>query len=116
METLQAMMEEIGHGGKASKAQNRKAFEQLYLPTMRQITKSIFTPERIGRLVAELRAYRKDLAAAGDKRAVMGATSAILYVERETAPDMNSFLVALCGESIMKLGAALAEETGETSG
>jgi hypothetical protein len=115
VEKLQPMMREVGPlepGVKASKAQSKKAFEQFYLPAMQEITKGIFTPERIRRLVAELRAYRKELAAAGDKSAMLYATSAILYVERETEPEKNSFLVNLCARSVMKVGAAAQPEAG----
>ena len=83
---------------------------------MREVAKGIFTPERIGRLVAELRAYRKELAAAGDKSAVLRATSAMLYVEHEKEPEMNSFLVSLCARSVMKLGAAAEQQAGGVGG
>jgi hypothetical protein len=83
---------------------------------MREIAKGIFTPERIRRLVAELRAYRKELGAAGDKRAIRSATSAILYVEHEAEPEMNSFLVNLCARSVMKRGAAAEQEAGRVGG
>jgi hypothetical protein len=63
-----------------------------------------------------LRAYRKDLAAAGDKSAIMSATSAILYVEREAEPEMNSFLLNLCARSVMKCGAAAEHEAGRAGG
>ena len=109
IEKLQAMMEAMGpleDGVKVSKARSKKAFDQFYLPAIQEITKGIFTPERLGRLVAELRAYRKELAAAGDKSAMMSATSAILYVEREAEPEMNSFLVNLCARSVMQCRAA----------
>jgi hypothetical protein len=115
LEKLQPMMGEIEPlepGGKVSRARQKKAFDQFYLPAMREITKGIFTPERIRRLVAELRAYRKELAAAGDKSAIMCATSAILYVEREAEPEMNSFLVNLCSRSVMKCGAAAEPQAG----
>jgi hypothetical protein len=115
LERLQAMMGEIGPlepGVKASRARSKKAFDQFYLPAMREITKGIFTPERTRRLVAELRAYRKELAAAGDTSAIMCATSAILYVEREAEPEMNSFLVNLCARSVMRCGAAAGQEAG----
>jgi hypothetical protein len=118
-EKLQATMGEIGTlepGVKASRARRKKAFDQFYLPAMREITKGIFTPERIRRLVAELRAYRKELAAAGDKSAIMCATSAILYVEREAEPENNSFLVNLCSRSVMKCGAAAEQEAGGVGG
>jgi hypothetical protein len=119
LEKLQAMVGEIGPlepGGKVSRARSKKAFDQFYLPAMREITKGIFTPERIRRLVAELRAYRTELAAAGDKSASKGATSAILYVEHEAEPEMNSFLVNLCARSVMKGGAIAEQEAGGVSG
>ncbi len=118
LEKLQAMMGEIGPlepGVKASRAQSKKAFDQFYLPAMREVTKGIFTPERIRRLVAELRGYRKELAAVGDKSAMLCANSAILYVERETEPEMNSFLVNLCARSVLKCG-AVAEQEGNGVG
>jgi len=119
LEKLQAMMGEIGPlepGVKASRARRKKAFDQFYLPAMREIAKGIFTPERIRRLVAELRAYRKDLAAAGDKTAMMCATSAILYLEHEDEPEMNAFLVNLCARSAIKCAAAAELQPGGVAG
>ena len=119
LDKLQAMIGEIGPlepGVKASRSQRKKAFDQFYLPAMQEITKGIFTPERIRRLVAELRAYRKELAAAGDKSAIMCATAAILYVEREAEPEMNTFLINLCARSVMKWGAAAEQERGGVGG
>jgi len=115
IERLQPMVEETGvlrPGVKASKAQKNRAFDQYYLPAMREMTKAIFTPERILRLVAELKAYRRELAAAGDKTAILCATSAILYIEREEEPELNSFLVNLCARSVMKCGDAADQEAG----
>jgi hypothetical protein len=114
-EKLQAMMGEIGPlepGVKAPRALRKKAFDQFYLPAMREITNGIFTPERIRRLVAELRAYRKELAAAGDKSAFICATAAILYVEHEAEPEMNSFLLNLCARSVMQCSAAAEQDAG----
>ncbi len=115
LDRLQPMVEETGvlrPGVKASKAQKNRAFDQYYLPAMREMTKGIFTPERILRLVAELKAYRRELAAAGDKTAILCATSAIHYIECEAEPEMNSFLVNLCARSVMKCGDAADQEAG----
>jgi hypothetical protein len=119
LEKLQAIMAQIGPlepGVKGSRTRTKKAFDQFYLPAIQEITKGIFTPERLRRLVAELRAYRKELAAAGDKRALMSATSAILYVECEVVPEMNSFLVNLCARSVLKCSAAAEQEAGGVGG
>lgn len=118
LKRLQAMTEEIGPlepGGKITRARRKKAFDEFYLPAMQEITKGIFTPERIQRLVAELRAYRKELAAAGDKSAAMCVTSAILYTERETEPELNPFLVNLCARSVMEC-APEAQDQADGSG
>ena len=108
-EKLQGMLEEIGPlepGVMAAPAQTKQAFDQFYLPAIQDITKAIFTPERIRRLVGELRAYRKELVATGDRSAILCATSAIIYVERETEAHLNTFLVNLCAKSVMNFAAA----------
>lgn len=118
LEKLHAMAEDIGPigpGVKITRARRQKAFDQYYLPAMQEITQRIFTPERIQRLLAELRAYRKELAAADEKSAVVCATSAILYVEHEQEPELNSFLVNLCARSVMSCAPA-AEEQGDGIG
>ena len=109
VEKVQAMVAELGPlkpGAKVSKAQSKKAFDKFYLPVLQEIAKGIFTAERIQRLVAELKVYRKELAAAGDKNAMVCATSAILYVECEAEPEMNAFLINLCARSVAEWGAA----------
>lgn len=108
LEQLQGMMNVVGPlepGAKATKAQSKKVFNQFYLPALRKMVKSIFTPERIQRLIAELRAYRKELAAAGDKAAALSAASAIVYLNDETEPEQNVFLVNLCSQSLMAISA-----------
>lgn len=115
LERLQPIVEETGvlrPGVKPSKAQENRAFDQFYLPAMREMTKGIFTPERILRLVAELKAYRRELVAAGDKTAILCATTAIHYIESEAEPEMNSFLVTLCARSVMKCTDAADLEAG----
>ncbi len=119
LEKLQAMMEGIGpleFGRTITRARRKKAFDQFYLPALQEITKGIFTPERIQRLVAELRAYRKDIAATGDKIAAHCVTAAILYVEHETEPELNSFLVNLCARSAMRLSAIGQPQANEAGG
>lgn len=77
-----------------------EAFGRIYLPAMREVAKSIFTPERIRKLTQDLRAYRNRLFAAGEKTASFWAMSAITYVEPEDDPSQNVFLVNLCARSI----------------
>ena len=93
-------------GGKVSKAKQKKAFMEILLPAMREVAAGIFTPERIQRLVADLRVMRKAYHAAGDKAGTLRATSALLYVEPETDPGLNSFLVNLCTRSLENISGA----------
>jgi hypothetical protein len=116
VEKLQAMYNEVGllqPGPEVSEAKSKKAFDQFYLPLMQEVAKGIFTPDRIRQLVALLRAYRKELAIAGDKNALASVTSAILYVEREREPEHNTFLLSLCARSVSKLGEAAEPEASD---
>jgi SEC-C motif len=86
--------------GTPSEESVRKSFEEVALRLMREMADSIFTPERIGQLVAALRKYRSELFAAGDKTAAGQVTGAIHYLEREDSPGQNSFLLRLCWASL----------------
>jgi hypothetical protein len=46
----------------------------------------------------------------------MDATSAIPYVEREMEPEMNSFLLNVCGRSVMHHGAAAEQQAAGLGG
>lgn len=82
----------------------KQAFAEIYLPGMREVAKSIFTPQRLEELTGDLRAYRNRLFAAGEKMASFWAMSAINYIEHEDDPAQNVFLITLCGKSIHRLG------------
>jgi hypothetical protein len=100
---LQLLSEKYGlveGGALIPEAQQQEAFSTITLPMMQEVAKGIFTPERIRKLVADLKAYRKELFAAGEKAAAFSASNAILYVEREDDPSQNGFLVTLCARSI----------------
>jgi hypothetical protein len=78
----------------------KEAFAKIYLPAMRDVAKSIFTSERIRKLIEDLKAYRNRLFAAGEKTDSFWAMSAITYVEPEDDPSQNVFLVNLCAKSV----------------
>jgi len=94
-----------------SEEQARKLFQELALPMMREMAGTIFTRDRISRLVTDLKKYRSDRYAAGDKETPGLAMGAIAYLEREDSPDQNTFLLTLCWRSI---GSALKASTAET--
>jgi len=80
-----------------------RIFVEAIQPVLREMTAGIFTAERRRQLVAQLKTYRNNLFAAGDKRAAGYAQAAMSYVEQEDEPDKNSFLNLLCFASIRAL-------------
>jgi hypothetical protein len=84
----------------ASEEGVRRMFEELALPMMREMTEAIFSPDRIQQLVAELKKYRNDRFAAGDKTAAARAMGAINYLAEEDSPGENIFLLTLCWRSL----------------
>ncbi len=72
-----------------------KALLDALLPLVRQMVGTLFAPERVGRLTAQLKAYRNERFAAGDKQTAEAASGALLSLQEESAPDCNRFLCAL---------------------
>jgi hypothetical protein len=113
---LQLLAERFGLAGRTGplpEAQQKEAFEDVFLPLMREMAKGIFTPERIARLVLDLRAYRNRLFAAGEKKAAFCALGAIHYVEPEDDPSQNVFLLNLCSRSLHRGEQAEEAEAAE---
>ncbi|MEO8429333.1 MAG: SEC-C domain-containing protein [Verrucomicrobiota bacterium] len=75
-------------------------FNEVILPLVREMAQSIFTPDRIQQLLAQLKRYRSEQFAAGDKAIAACATGAIRLVEQQKDPGRNYFLVALCLNSV----------------
>jgi len=118
-ERLKVLLEKYGQpqgGAPPSEAQRKEAFSGVYLPAMRELAKGIFTPERIRKLVADLKLYRQSLFEAGEKSAVFYATAVINYVEPEDDPSQNVFLVNLCARSLHGIRSGPHEERGEEDG
>jgi hypothetical protein len=78
-------------------------------PLFREMAEHIFTPERIRQLIAQLKTYRNERFAAGEKRIAGLAHGAITYLQREDQPGLNSFLLILCFRSLRSLSAPPAD-------
>ena len=79
-------------GGTGSKGSPEKTRDDVLWRLNDEMAKAILTPERIQLLIAQIRDYRDELSAAGDKLAVNCLTAAILSLEREVDPAHNYFL------------------------
>jgi SEC-C motif len=113
--TLREMMEKYGpkEGSTLSKTQQEEAFASCYLPALKEMTKGIFTPERLKKLVGDLKAYRNRLFAAGDKTALLYANGTIGYLEQEDEPALNVFLINLVARSLSKMASSTEEPPGK---
>ena len=83
-----------------SPAANSQMMETVLLPLLREMARAVFTPARIQQLVGQLREYRNQQFAAGNKTMASCALGAITSLEREDEPDRNYFLIALCLASL----------------
>jgi len=90
-----------------------KAFLDAMIPLVREMVAELFTPERIGSLTAQLKAYRNERFAAGDKKTAELANGAIVYLTDEAEPGCNSFLCALGYLSLLKASETTANQAQE---
>ena len=77
-----------------------KAMGDLMWLMLREMAAKIFTPERIGHLIAQLKTYRNERFAAGEKRIAGCTLGAITSIGRETDSAHNYFLNAVCFASL----------------
>lgn len=76
---------------------------ELVFSLCRELALVIFSPERIEKLVEQLRIYRDKQFAAGEREASRIAMGAMHSIERETQPDANRFLISLCYFTLLKV-------------
>ncbi|MCB1127975.1 MAG: SEC-C domain-containing protein [Verrucomicrobiae bacterium] len=82
-------------------AEIRRVFEDGLVPLLREMAAAIFTRERIEELVATLRTFRAERAAAGDALTAQLAGAAFRYIRNEDRPELNLFLIRLCWRSLV---------------
>ena len=78
-------------------------------PLFGEMAGSIFTPERIRQLIAQLKTYRNERFAAGEKGVAGLTLGAITSLEREDDPAQNHFLLALCFNSLRRMSVPAPE-------
>jgi hypothetical protein len=83
---------------------------KVLVEVAREMVPAIFTPERLGRLVADLKEYRRHLLEAGEKEATMYAHAAFAMLEREETTSENPLLIAICFASLRLMLITISEE------
>lgn len=78
---------------------------------LREMVAAVYTPERVEQLVADLKAYRKKLRAAGEDQAARRVDSALMVTVGGVDPEESGFLFATCYASMrLALQAAAGAE------
>jgi hypothetical protein len=83
---------------------------EILVQVAQEMIPVIFTSERIERLKADLRGYRRRLREAGEREAAAYAHAATMLLEREGALAENRFLIGLCFVSLRLRLIALGEK------
>lgn len=79
-----------------------KVMGELFWNFLGDMTKAIFTPERIGDHVTQLKDYRNKVFVMGEKPTVFCLSNVISSLEHETDPALNHFLNKVCDISVRK--------------
>jgi hypothetical protein len=87
-----------------------EATGKVLVEVAREMVPAIFTPERLGRLVADLKKYRRHLLESTEKEAAMYAHAAYAMLEREETTSENPLLIAICFASLRLMLITIAEE------
>lgn len=88
----------------------RDEFIDAIWPQIKEMAKSIFTPERIQQLVSQLKKYRNEQFNAGDKSVAGWSFAAISSLEGEDDPAQNYFLNAVCFASLRQCIGEIASD------
>jgi hypothetical protein len=87
-----------------------RAMGDIFVEIAREMVPVVFTPERLDRLVADLRDYRRKLLDERESQAAMHAHAAFMMLEREETPAENPLLISICFASLRLLLIVLSEE------
>lgn len=76
------------------------SMQTILYSLVHEMAQSVFTPERIQQLLAQLRQYRGELLDSGETMAASQAQAAIILVSEEVNPGTNYFLASICFASL----------------
>lgn len=116
MPTLQdrlASLEEEARGATAEEAwdddQVLKGWQGVMLDVAQEMAPVVITLERLDQLVADLKAYRRDLHEAGERKLAMYTHATVTVLERAEVPGKEPFAIGVCLASLDSMLIALGE-------
>jgi len=99
-------------GGAPDEELARGAQETL-VTVLREMVAEVYTTERVEELVADLKAYRRELRAGGEDQAAQRVDSALILTAGGVRPEESGFLLATCYASMRLALRAVAKAERE---
>jgi len=110
LEPIKAQARQAAEGRDWKDPGTLRAMGDIFVEIAREMVPVVFTPERLERLVADLRDYRRKLLDERDSQAAMHAHAAFMMLEREETPAENPLLIGICFASLRLLLILLSKE------
>jgi hypothetical protein len=90
-------------------AEVQHALQAVLLDVSQEMAVAVMTAERLDQLVADLRAYQRDLIEAEEKQLALYAPIATTVLERTEAPGEERFVIGVCMASLLLALKAMGE-------
>jgi hypothetical protein len=116
LEAMQASALDAVERGELDDPEVLQALSDALVETVKEMAPAIFTPERLDKLVADLRGYRRELLAAKEREAAMYAHAAYTLLEQVEDPGESFLLLGICYASLREMLIALSEEARNRGG
>jgi hypothetical protein len=110
LEPIKAQARQAAERGDWKDPGTLRAMGDTLVEVAREMVPVVFTPERLDRLVADLRDYRRKLLDERESQAAMHAHAAFMMLGREETPAENPLLIGICFASLRLLLITLSEE------
>jgi len=111
LEPMKAQAQQAAERGDWDDPDTLRAMGDTLVKVAREMVPVVFKSERLDRLVADLRDYRRRLLDERESQAAMHAHAALIMLEREDIPtDENRLLIGICFASLRLVMIVLAEE------
>ena len=116
LEPIKAQARQAAERGDWKDPGTLQAMGDIFVEIAREMVPVVFTPERLDRLVADLRDYRRKLLDERESQAAMHAHAAFMMLERKETPAENPLLIGICFASLRLLLITLSEEARAKAG
>ena len=117
LEPIEAKARQVATRGDWDDLGALQAMGKILIEIAQEMVPTVFTPERLDQLEADLKDYQRNLQEAGEREAATYAHAALIMLDREDIPmDENRLLIGICFASLRLMMIVLAEEARAKTG